>query len=200
MKFRPVVGIALAAALTGCATGPVPVGGDLTAGRATLVVPYSVALLKVDGREAPMRVGRPGAKVQEYAIPVGERAIEIQFSVIWYDTLREDHTPVRSAPMSLSFTAAPDHIYRIEHSDWRTLADAEALAARPDLRIVDAEGATVSTATAPAATAASAAAPAAAASPAPTDAVRQMDEWWKKATPQEREAFLRGILPADAQK
>ena len=193
------------ALLAGCAFGPVRVADPAAGPTAVLTVPYSVTLLSVDGKDAPGRFGRPGAKSQDFILPAGAREIDVRFSVIWSDVAKDDHTPVRSEPATLALKAEPGRWYRIEHDAWRTLDDARAVAGNPGWRIVDEGGPAAPVAADPRPVAIPGPAPAAAPdAPAAdgnsTDAVRKMNEWWQKATPQEREAFLNGILPGGAGK
>jgi uncharacterized protein YccT (UPF0319 family) len=213
MKNPAMAAMAMCGLLAGCAFGPIRVADPAAGPTAVLTVPYSVSLLTIDGANAPARLGRPGARSRDFILSAGAHEIVVQFSVIWNDPARDDHTPVRSAPATLSFTAATDTRYRIEHRIWRTLDDARAVAADPGWRIAGDNGIAVSVAPAkPAATLPSAPVPAMhpatnapakpmpQTAPAPPASVQQMNEWWQRATPQEREAFLKGILPGEAKK
>ncbi len=218
MKNLAMAAVAACSLLAGCAFGPIHVADPAAGPTAVLSVPYSVSLLTIDGKNAPARLGRPGATSQDFIVPAGAREISVEFSVIWNDLAKDDHTPVRSEPATLSFTAAANARYRIEHRIWRTLDDARAVAADPGWRIVDGGGIA---ATAPAvATPPAKPAPAPLSAPVPATmpavgaaakapphdasaspaAVQQMNEWWQKATPEERDAFLKGVLPGDAKK
>ncbi len=203
MKSGTVATMLASALAAGCALGPIQVADPAAGPTAVLTVPYSVTLQAVDGKDAPLRFSRPAAKSQDYILAAGDREIVVSFSVIWSDMAKDDHTPVRSRPATLSLRTEPGRRYRIEHDVWRTLDDARAVAENPGWRIVEEAGRTVPVAAkpphVPAPIVAPAPAPAAAAGESP-DAVRRMNDWWQQATPQEREAFLNGILPGRARE
>jgi hypothetical protein len=206
MKSGSVATMFACALAAGCALGPIPVSDPAAGPTAVLTVPYSVTLHAVDGRDAPVRFSRPAARSQDYILAAGDRELVVSFSVIWNDMAKDDHTPVRSRPATLSLRAEPGRRYRIVHDVWRTLDDARAVADNPGWRIVEGGGpaapVAVKTSHVPAPVPAPAPAPApppAAADESP-DAVRRMNEWWQHATPQEREAFLNGILPGSARE
>lgn len=137
--MKPVIHGALSACvlLAGCAFGPVRVADPAAGPTAVLTVPYSVVLESLDGKAVPLRFARPGAKAQDYILPAGARELGVQFSVIWNDPAKDDHTPVRSKPVVLPLAAEAGHRYRIVHGDWRTLPEALAVAADPGWRILD---------------------------------------------------------------
>ena len=204
--MKPVIHGALSACvlLAGCAFGPVRVADPAAGPTAVLTVPYSVVLESVDGKAVPVRFARPGAKSQDYVIPAGARELGVQFSVIWNDAAKDDHAPVRSKAAVLPLTAEAGRRYRIVHGEWKTLEDARAVAANPGWRIVSDDGTVVpAPRPAPAPTPPAGTVPAAAPAPAAGEAdesVRRMSEWWRTATPQQREAFLNGVVPGGAAK
>lgn len=106
---------------------------------AVVVVPETIQVMAIDGREPPPSLLR---RDLELALLPGEHVLSLRYVQV-FQLNADEHDVVRSRQAALRFTAVAGGRYRLEAPLQSSHAAAQAFAKAPAFRLVDAGGASV---------------------------------------------------------
>lgn len=169
-----------------------------------LEIPYTVSFLSVDGEDFSNFTGLFGGKISEFAVLPGHHTLELQYYEM-FDTGIDDHESIRSDTVPVTFDGVAGQRYRLTHPPQETPDAAKEFARNPRFEIQRVDPADTSTGDAGSAVQSS---PRAVSGKKPSDKtsktgntsgsdrldpLEQLKMYWRKATPEERAAFLQYI-------
>lgn len=101
---------------------------------AKIRVPLDIDVVEINGKA----VSEPllASDYVELQILPGTYSLSLRYDRIW-DVGKEDHTKIKSEPVTKSLTVHAGHVYRIEHDNPETLKSAQAYVENFDYRVRD---------------------------------------------------------------
>jgi len=149
---------------------------------AALTLPDEFEISRVNGKEYETPLVR--SDNQHFFFPAGSNQIEFRYKKFW-QTGADAHEVVRSLPFLIEAQLSAGHTYRLEYSVPADLAASREFAKKPQIRLLDDGGKTVTFREVPQ--------PSVRAKETAADPAEMLRQWWEKADAAQRREFEQWI-------